>query len=203
MAVYNPTVAEIKMVGTMDGQTVTNRLYFDSPAEWTEEHLLELAAVVASWFGVDLAPLVSLNYVLNQLVATSMAAINSPQVIVTDGLPLPGTDTHGAAPNNCALSVSLKTGSRGKSGRGRFYLGGIPANQITASRVAGTYRTAVAAKFNELRLAVLAANARMVVYSTVTGGAPRPTGIAFPVQACEIVDDVLDSQRRRLPGRGI
>jgi len=41
-----------------------------------------------------------------------------------------------------------------------------------------------------------------VVVSKKSGGLPRAIGLSTPVQQSVIVDNILDSQRRRLPGRG-
>jgi hypothetical protein len=43
---------------------------------------------------------------------------------------------------------------------------------------------------------------RWVVLSRYTAGAPRAAGVAFAVTRALFTDLTVDSQRRRLPGRG-
>lgn len=202
-AVYNPTVARAVSKGTMDGQSINNVLHVDSPETWTDLRLQELANIMTSWWTVDLLPFLTSTYVLREIVCDSLAGINAPQFVATAGLPAPGLSGSAPVPNNVALAVSLKTGFRGRSGRGRWFLAGLTEGVVTASRVSGTFRDNIVGAFGELRAALITANMRPVVYSTISGGDPRPVGIAFPVTSFAVVDDVVDSQRRRLPSRGI
>lgn len=107
-----------------------------------------------------------------------------------------------AAPNNAAFVVTHRTASRGRSFRGRSYVSGIPADQIAASRVSSGFLSIAVSAFNNMRDEAEAAGFPFVIVSRFINGAPRVTGLATPVTACVSVDDAVDSQRRRLPGRG-
>lgn len=201
--VYNASVARARVSAVMDGQTLNNTLHVDSPESWTALRLQEFANVLTSWLTVDLLPFVADDYQVREIVVDSLAGINAPQFVATAGLPASGAQTSPALPNNVALCVSGKTGFRGRSGRGRWFLAGLTEAVVTGSRVDGSFRTNIVGAFEELRLALIAANMRPVVYSTISQGEARPVGVSFPITSFAIVDDVVDSQRRRLPGRGI
>jgi hypothetical protein len=53
-------------------------------------------------------------------------------------------------------------------------------------------------------LLALASNIQVVwcIVSRFSGGQPRTAGEVYPVIAALVTDNVADSQRRRLPGRG-
>jgi len=203
--VYNPNVAEFKLIGVQDGQTIMNRIYLYSPQEdWGQAKLTEVAGFIGSWLSVTLAPNVSHDMTWNSIIGTSMEGKNSAQVVVPFVSPVSGTHTSGAAPNNVALCISLKTGSRGRSARGRFYLSGVPAAAITRSMAHAEWRDSVQDAFQTLVDDFQTEQAvQLCVYSTMVDKQPRATGLPFPVLFAVVNDDVLDSQRRRLPNRGI
>lgn len=202
-AVYNPTVARATIFGTLDGQRITNTIHVDSPAEWTFSRLTDLGGLLASWLNVDYMPLLSSAYALDGVQLDSLASINAPGAFEVFNPLIVGGNTAPALPNNVALCVAGKTGFRGRSARGRWFVAGLTEQQVTGSRVSSATRAALVEQFAELRNQLIAQNMRPVVYSTTTLGNPRPIGVVFPIQEWAIIDDVVDSQRRRLPGRGI
>lgn len=107
-----------------------------------------------------------------------------------------------SAPNNAAFVVTHRTAQRGRSFRGRSYISGIPADQINGSRVSSGFLSTAVSAFNNMRVEAAAALYPFVIVSRFTNGSPRTTGVASEVTACVAVDDAVDSQRRRLPGRG-
>lgn len=107
-----------------------------------------------------------------------------------------------SAPNNVAICVSHRTANRGRSFRGRSFISGIPSDQQSLSRLSPGAMATVLDSFTQLIGAANTAGYPFVVVSRYSGGVPRAIGLSTPVQQSVIVDNVLDSQRRRLPGRG-
>ena len=93
----------------------------------------------------------------------------------------------------------------GRSGRGRVYFPIWNENMLAGASavgaaVSGTIITQLIAFQSAVESALTPA--KLVVISTETLKAPRPTGVTFPITGWAATDQVVDSQRRRLPGRG-
>lgn len=121
--------------------------------------------------------------------------------------PTQGTGYSAAAtlPTSSSIAIKRASGSTGRSARGRIYwplyvdVGFTNADVLGGSRASATvaavqaWQTAVEAALTPALLGHV---------STVTGGAPRSTGIFFHTTSWQLVDDTVDTQRRRLLGRG-
>jgi len=107
-------------------------------------------------------------------------------------------------PLSTAVIVQKRSYFGGKRGRGRIYMGGIPATQVVASRVDPTWMGATLTEFTELLDDVIPLG---------DTGEMRPfhwsrnvlaeTGVRGAEIIAISVDPVLGNQRRRRPGRGI
>lgn len=208
--VYNGDVIEVVIKGLLLGQLYMNRFHVSGPYNGgvkvapTPQTMAGLVSVVATWLENVLGPLLSSEMSFIEVAARQLMAEGGLTAVqqVNSG----GTEEAGSAPGNVALCVSLVGATAGKSARGRLYQGGIPTTAIDGNLVSGAFAAGLQAAWNELK--VLLENEfgdpehRMVVYSTRFQGADRFTGVATPVASVAVRDLVVDSQRRRLPGRG-
>lgn len=106
-------------------------------------------------------------------------------------------------PNNVAFCVKKETGLRGRSARGRVYLCGLPSEKVVGiNYLDAAWATAVLLGLNTMRTEMVTAGFPLVVVSRYTNNAPRVTGVHNVVQLFVAFDYAVDSQRRRLPGRG-
>lgn len=163
----------------------------------------DLATVVAlgrSWWTSDFKPNFTSETSLATVTATDMTVQGGPQAV--DSSASAGTASAGTMPMNAAVVVSLRTAKRGRSYRGRYYIGAIPlAQSASAIDVNGSYATALGADFVTLAASLDAAGFDIVVASrqhngVVTNPAETNEVIAF------VINNQFDSQRRRLAGRG-
>lgn len=117
------------------------------------------------------------------------------------GLPLAGTGGSVQLPNNVTLCIKWTTENRGRSFRGRTYHVGLTESQVTDNEVVavamGQFTTAYGALLTDLATA----GWPLVIASRYANNQPRITGVATLVTGFSI-DPFIDSQRRRLPGRG-
>jgi len=151
----------------------------------------------------SLLPLLHSGIQLIRVVGTLLDVLDGLQFISTTGLPAAGTNGGSAMPNNVAACISLKSTSRGRSARGRSYICGIPNEALIApSEINTTYQAALEAAWSDALSAGADDGWTPVVASRFTGGVARTTGVTFPIVTIAMFDNVLDSQRRRLPGRG-
>lgn len=107
-----------------------------------------------------------------------------------------------ALPNNVSLCVSARTSLRGRSFRGRNYLPPLPEQLVDGNTVLTTAVTAILDSYNLMRADSASQALDMVVVSRVSNGVPRAQGLTTDITTFIVSDPTVDSQRRRLPGRG-
>lgn len=113
-----------------------------------------------------------------------------------------GTLAGESMPGNATFCLSLRTEFVGRSRRGRFYTIGMSENNQSAGVVNAVYRNAWLGLLSNIRVLAALDNWGLCVASFTSGGSPRPTAQVTLVNAIIAVDDFVDSQRRRLQGRG-
>lgn len=200
--VSTPNTAEVEVRCTQDGQQVENVLHFVGSGNYNESELNLLANDVATWWIASLQSITGNTVTLNSIVATDLSSPTGPQVTFTTGLPQTGTEGAAALPNNVTVAVKLLTASRGRSFRGRVYFIGLGEDATDGSTLHDAAVTGIKAAFEALRDYPFSSNdSAWGVLSEVTAGAPRTEGICTPITTVS-VDATVDSQRRRLPGRG-
>ena len=203
--VPNGQVAEVVMTFLLDGQEVKHVFHFmdaTAPEPWDATSLGAVAELAATHWNTHVAPVSSAALVLRDVVATSLSSATAPAVTHVP-LGVSGDMTGGVAPNNVAFCVSLRTTDRGRSARGRLYMAGITTSVFLANTVTEAWATNVLAAWTAFWGSMDDASYIWVVYSRIRDGAPRAVGQALAVTAIVVVDRTLDSQRRRLPGRGV
>jgi hypothetical protein len=116
----------------------------------------------------------------------------------TTGLPEGGTRTSGDAaeePANVSLTMSWRTGLAGRKYRGRNYIPGIGTTDVTTlDTINSTAATRIASIAAQLLAGILTAGFQFVVFHVADNTVTEITDF--------VIEAILDSQRRRLPGRG-
>lgn len=199
----------IELVYEYAGQTVENTSYVHSTPGWTIESISTFLDELRVLVQEELMPLLSTTIALVRLVGTLLDAVDAASVTLTVSPPFPGSTGGANLPNNSAYVVTFLTAGRGRSKRGRNYIAGLTVNdEADPNRVNTTFRTGLLA-FYDAYLALCATNSvELVVVSRFSGvdgdgrPIPRAAGVVTDVIGFTTFDTVLDSQRRRLPGRG-
>jgi len=198
-----PNTVAVDVIYDWDGQIVENTLYYTlGSATPNLADITELLEAVNGIIRAGLLPLMSNAISLLRLVGTLIEVADGLQYISTTGLPEAGASDAESMPNNIAACISLRTGQSGRSFRGRNYVPGLTIENIDGNNLNSSTMSAIAAVYEGLIEPVPASAWRQTIVSRYTAGAPRTTGIATPVVNALFVDSVVDSQRRRLPGRG-
>ena len=181
-----------------------NRIHISTPASLPSAgDCTTIAANLDTWFQGNVIPLVSDAMEIRQIEVVSIAEQNGPQATFSSGYPIPGTINTPILPNNVALCVSLRSGLTGRSARGRWYWCGLTESQVAASAVDGGVVTSIVAAMDALISTIASLSSNVVIVSYESNGIPRPGGpVKFIVTDALAVDNTVDSQRRRLPGRG-
>lgn len=197
-----PDTCQVELRYTWDSQQVENTLYFYNVSEWSTSQMTDLAGAVAAWWHTSVRPQQSEDVTLRELYLTDLRSVTAPTVTYATGLPDVGSAAAPSVSNNTSLAISFRTAGRGRSSRGRNYWVGLLANQVDASEVAPAHAASIQAAYEALIDAVSESDWNWVVVSRFHNGAPRTEGLRQPVQSVVVTDLVVDSQRRRLPGRG-
>lgn len=205
MAVYVPATNTVELVlqQAMSGQLIDNVLNFEFAAPLTVAILEDLAeAAIAAWIA-SMTPELSENLDLNAVKATDLTTSSSSSVVVPAPADTDGAAATNANPLNVACCISEQTPLRGRSYRGRYYQAGTPTD-ILADRgsITTAYQAALLGDFVEFISSIEAAvDCVHVVLSRIQDGNPLMSGITTPISTYSLNVD-LDSQRRRLKGRG-
>lgn len=195
--------AQVNVRGRLDGQRCENTLYFtavDGP--FTPSLLANLAETIKDTWAAELQPLKSSTCTMVEVFAFDLSTEGSFGYTAVPTTPISGEAGAAPLPNNVSLAVSFRSAFRGRSGRGRNYWYGLVEDQFAGNNATGAIQTAILAGYDTLFAAALGEGYVHVVASRFHDNLPRAVGVTFPVNAVVITDSVLDSQRRRLPGRG-
>jgi len=196
--------AKIVIQGSVDGQEVDNDLYFrHTTGVITQADLQSLATQMATWQGGSYNPILNVAYhgrvVKARALDFSFGFIAEASTVGSDG----GVSGE-AAPNNVTMAVKFNTNFAGRSFRGRNYVPVMTNSEITGNVIDSAFQAAVIAAYSELLPGGVSQPPgwEWVVVSLVTLGAPRVAGVFTGIVSVSVTDDIVDSQRRRLPGRG-
>lgn len=187
---------------TLNGQKCENITYWDIGSAG----IAVAAPFIAAAYISDVWNVLSDSYapttVLQELYFTDLTTDTSPTLSFTDDLPLGGTGVLQALPNGAALVLSFRSSARGRSSRGRNYLGGFINTQQTNSVWAPILVDAVEACFNAWREDAADEGYQQVVASRKLDGAWRTVGQTYQVNNAIATTTANRSQRRRNPGIG-
>ena len=197
-----PNTCSLELIAQMDGQRIVNVLHYVKATPWNQSHLQQVcASAVGKWI-TNLKPIVAAAFSLIQVRATDLSSVTGEVVTYSTGLPSAGTVGIAPIPNNCALVITKRTALRGRSYRGRIYHGGLTTSQVTGNAVVtGAINSIQLAWTQFMALSITDDEPLLCVVSRVNEGQRRVTGVATLVTNLT-TDGLLDSQRRRLPGRG-
>lgn len=207
--------AQVRVNQTLHGQKITNTFYVTKNAEWGTADLVALANLFISWWNDDLSDNLSVNLGLTSVSARSMQAEDAPGVEIAAPALSVGLLPEQAATGNVAFVVKHVTGLTGRNRRGRSFVAGLTEVQVEGNLVAALTRDTILVAFGELRDRLIAAGYVPVVASFYDGTAlvplgdgqivkrpvPRDAALLTPIEGY-VADVELDSQRRRLTGRG-
>jgi hypothetical protein len=198
-----PNIVEVQFRQSLEGSQTMNRIHINVLETPTSAIILSILGNLKSWWEDNVEDLVSSNLELREMYGKSLETQPGPEATFSSGLPLAGTITTEPLPANCSLAVSLRSGETGRSSRGRWFWQGFTESQASGSTVSGGVVASIDAAMTNLKSVIDGLGYVWVIVSYFHDNAPRVGGpVYFAVNDILIVDDVIDSQRRRLPGRG-
>lgn len=192
---------KVEMRYILYGQKCENVFYVDRGSQAIEVAMDALFPIVKTWWSTLVKPHISDFCSLSEVKITDMSAGDGPATTYTAGLPIAGTFMAGALPGNVTVAVKLNSTYRGRNSTGRQFLVGLPPDAVVADQIEPVYQGAIKAAYEALLAALTGGDFGMIVVSFVIDKVLRTVGLKSPVASITI-DNNLDSQRRRLAGRG-
>lgn len=192
-----PKTCQVNLYGHDESNDMLlNVFHVSTPDAPTDGDVAAIADVVKTWNEGQYRNVWAENISSDRVVVTDVSAVDSYQTEV------PSNTSGGligeAVPSNVTLAVKKSTGKRGRANRGDWYTWPCTNNQLEtldSNLFLESHRDACVTVLNALLAALLDAGYPMVVASEATGGTRE-------VKTFVATDRAVDSQRRRLRGRG-
>jgi hypothetical protein len=196
-----PSCVQSVIEGRMDNQlTILDLSWFASGAI-TITSLNNLVVDIGTWVTTNLGPLLSRDWSSVRVRAwdlTTATGLTAEVAVAVTG----GVDVE-AAPNNVAACVSLRSEQRGRGGRGRNFVPGIPNSVITLNTLdTGFVTDLLGAYFLLVGAGTFSAGFQLVVIHRVEDNVPLANGIGIPIVNTTMVGSSVRSMRSREIGHG-
>jgi len=193
----------------LDSQKIENTLYWKKASAWSIGDLVGLGNSLLLWWTTYYDVFVSSSVTLSEIYLTDLTSSTSIVQSVPAPTPHPaGSRSAAALPNNVALTISFRSGQRGRSFRGRNYISGFSEDAVVLNTVDSAVIADIETAYNALFDVASDNSCFWVIASRFSGvdgdgvPIPRVAGLTTDITSVLVVDPIVDSQRRRLPGRG-
>ena len=193
----NPQVARVALQVIRDSRKFVNTFHVSRTdnASLSVGDLANINAVFADWW-LNSYRTVAKNVIVGESVTATKLDPSSP-IQDTLALAAPGTWAGGATtPADVTAAVSWRTGLAGRKYRGRFFNFNTPSDTVnTNDTLNGAYITGLSTVGAYLLNHLATAGLKAVIFHRGDNTATTIAGI--------VVDQLVDSMRNRLAGRGI
>jgi len=193
---------QVELRGTYFGQDYENVLYFKNGSTIDTAEVETLFDFLETDFIPFMLIGISDSLAIDEIYATDLTTSSSPTYSRILIPALEGSETGAAGlPGSVAACISFRTANRGRSSRGRNYVGGITENNVTGNEIdAGQLSLLVAAFELLLSGGDIPASWVWSVVSRYLAGSPRVSALVQEVINVLSTDITADSQRGRLRG---
>lgn len=192
-----PNTIKLVIEYTIGGKLQVNVLFVRKATTVVTDDLSDVCDVADGWditYGQNIR---STGMAVTQFVATDESAVNGGAFIKTLQPARPGVVGGALNPNNVAAVLSLRTGLRGRSFRGRTYIGGQLEGNNIGDEINADYIEDVLDAYDQFQSLMLTAGFTWVVASRYSNNAPRLVGVTTTISELRM-NTRIDTQRRRL-----
>jgi hypothetical protein len=197
-----PETAQITIVYTYNDEPCVNTLYAKKPGGYALGDLTALAEQIDVQVGttwLNLQP-PEASYVRTEV--RGLDEENDLLVEENDNAG-PGTGSANSTPNQVTFAIRKNSGKTGRSARGRLYWIGLPRDKLDPSdenRILQAHVDDLVDAVDDQRVGIDAvAGWEAVLVSRFKAGLKRDEGVTFPWVSTGAVDNIVDTQRGRLP----
>lgn len=200
--VPTPNTLRAEIIFLWDSQQVENVFHIRTPNVINESELDSVHTVMNLWYD-------------SYLSAMQPSAVSLLKYVIADASDqfgvskeyAPTTRIQGqvssspSMPNNVTLAIKWNTGFRGRSYRGRTFHIGLWESAMVGNNIASDVLANFISTYTQLITSLDGSTRELGVVSKFQGNVQRTEGVFTPIRTVTC-DGVVDSQRRRLPGRG-
>lgn len=204
MAVYVPNAIGAVVKMKCIGQDIINTLGFVrlAPATPTPGEVQTLAQNLSAAWENNILPQLPIQVTMELVTTRDITQEGGPVSENADSSGMTGSLVGNLLPNSNTIAISFRTGLAGAANRGRNYWAALMESEVTDSTVAPAKIAAIIAAYATLAgpNQVMAGWQWAVISRKLVP--PLIVGRALPIVNVVVTDPIVDSQRRRLPGRG-
>lgn len=196
--------AEVTVRALINGEVCINTLNFLGTVGWGAVDLSELTTAVRDAWQTNMLPILPGNYLGISCVGRGLRTETDFEETLSFGAVAAGTLPETGLSNNVSIAIQFKTGLIGRSNRGRNFWPLLTEESVTNNTVSTARINSILAAYNALRTATNEFGIfQLSVLSRQQDGVLLPSAVTTPVTAFAVANNVVDSMRRRLPGRGV
>lgn len=197
-----PNTIRISLHLVMASQNMYVTLHVKKVGAVGSSDLVDAAVAMYNWWDTYLRPISSNQVTCDGATAMDMSSDSGGVYTHTQSPAVAGASTAAPFPNNVAAVISTRTALRGRSYRGRMFIPGLRGDyRANASEMDSSLQSALIVAAVNLASFFTAASLTPAVASRWHANEARAVGVATEIISF-VVDTWLDSQRRRLTGRG-
>lgn len=197
--------ASVELIYLANTQTLENIFHVKKGSPYSLADLQALRTIVNNWDAATWATQRSQFCTLQRIRTKALDSLGSPMEDFALPTPRGGAVGAGTLPNNVTFCVKLNTGLTGRCFRGRLYFPGITLGHLNTgnfNEIAAASGTSIVNALNTLLANLATGGHTLGVVSYRVNKAWRSSGVFTPATGWSSIDLHLDSQRRRLTGRG-
>lgn len=179
-----------------------NTYHIEGVSPWSEEGLEATALVLYDWWASEMAANCSNTVTLLRVEGKSLEAESAPVAIYYPETLVAGSVVAQSASGNVTFAVKHTTGLTGRANRGRWYIVGLPLDVGGNSSISLALASAFVNAFDNLDAGIAESMIRPVVVHRQVDNVPLTVCTTTEITGHSFTDLNMDSQRRRLRGRG-
>lgn len=182
---------------TLNAQWTINPWFYKLNFDETDQE--NLAAALDTWASSDLTDNLSGTTSYNKVTTYDMNSSGGRVIVDDTSSGAAGELATAGVALNVTACVTLRTNTRGRSGRGRMYISGLAESEVDERYIALQRRTDIENDIGDMKTAIEALGWTWIVASFQQDGVTLNPGVARPITSWEIRVASVASQRRRVP----
>lgn len=197
-----PNTARLAVIHNYFNQLLVNVFHVYIPGNWATIALEDNTLALATAWVNDVMIHLNSNLQFLRVEARGMRAQNDVFYTYVAPTFVSGGRNQEPMPGNVAFCVTHLTGLTGRANRGRTYFGGLDRADVSGNTITQARADGLVAGLQSIRNELNNIGSTLVVVNRRLNNVVLPVANTIPVTGFRYADRTVDSQRRRLPGRG-